>query len=218
MVTSLYKTGSGYECRAPKIASLAKVQKELLARVDAIEGLPINPLDEIIDKLGGPDNVAEMTGRSHRIVRRPVHPKTKATKLVYERRNKGGGKGCDSVNISERKQFQDGKKLVAIISNAASTGVSLHADRRVANQRRRLHITLELPWSADTAVQQLGRSHRSNQTSSPIFKLLISSIGAEWRFASAVASRLEQLGALTQGDRRASSGAADMSDFAVDNA
>jgi hypothetical protein len=45
---------------------------------------------------------------------------------------------------------------------------------------------------------------------------LISNIGAEWRFASAVASRLEQLGALTQGDRRASSGAADMSDFAVD--
>ena len=45
---------------------------------------------------------------------------------------------------------------------------------------------------------------------------MISAIGAEWRFASAVASRLAQLGALTQGDRRAT-GANDMSEFSVDN-
>ena len=72
-------------------------------------------------------------------------------------------------------------------------------------------------WYGKVRFLPAGRSHRSNQSSSPIFKLLITDIGAEWRFASAVASRLEQLGALTQGDRRASSGAADMSDFAVDN-
>ena len=52
--------------------------------------------------------------------------------------------------------------------------------------------------------------------SAPLYKLVTTDLGGEKRFASAVARRLQSLGALTRGDRRAASGV-DLSEWNIDS-
>jgi hypothetical protein len=179
-------------------------KEKLIEDVHAIQNWPPAPLDYLIDELGGKRMVAEMTGRSVRVVRND------RGELQTEPRH-GGSK----LNIKERSKFQNGSKHIAIISEAASTGVSLHADKRLKSAgKRRFHLTIELPWSADKAVQQFGRSHRSNQESSPFYCLLSSpDIAGERRLTSVIANRLNELGATLHGDRNATAGGCDLSSF-----
>jgi hypothetical protein len=154
---------------APAAASSFKA---LVARKAALKAsalalqLPPSLLDALVDRLGGPSKVAELTGRKSRIVRRLAHASSSASssslaaqqpsaEYVYKVEKRGDSEGAaKALNMREKELFMAGKKLVAVISDAASTGISLHADARALNQRRRVQITPELPWSADKAIQQ----------------------------------------------------------------
>ncbi|XP_074834764.1 protein strawberry notch homolog 2 isoform X3 [Carettochelys insculpta] len=208
---SLHLLGAQKDVHGPGVLEhVEKMKQDLLAKVKALgKELPLNTLDELINHFGGPEHVAEMTGRKGRVVCRPDGS------IMYESRAEQG-LSIDHVNLKEKERFMSGEKLVAIISEASSSGISLQADRRVRNQKRRVHMTLELPWSADRAIQQFGRTHRSNQVSAPEYVFLISELAGERRFASIVAKRLESLGALTHGDRRATE-SRDLSKYNFEN-
>lgn len=186
----------------PVINKEAQAMRDMLLKdLDGLK-MPEAALDQIVNRYGAA-NVAELTGRNQRILEGED-----GKKLVEKRKSESG----DSVTVEEARLFQEGKKRIAIISNKASTGISLHADRRAKNQQRRFHIILELKWSADDQMQDFGRSHRTNEISQPIYKLLSVNVGADKRFSSSIARRLEQLGALSRGDR-ASSGAGDIAKY-----
>ncbi len=154
-----------------------------LACLPAVHGV----LDAVLEALGT-DLVAEITGRSRRVISR-------AGRRVVERRSASAAK-------AETDAFMAGKKRVLVFSDAGGTGRSYHADLACQNQQRRVHYLVEPGWRADAAIQGLGRSHRTNQACAPLFRPVTTDIHGEKRFTSTIARRLDSLGALTRGERR----------------
>ena len=72
-----------------------------------------------------------MTGRKARLVRQQGEG---LTGVKWEARNASGVAATatlDLINVHERQMFLNLEKRIAVISEAASAGISLHADRSV---------------------------------------------------------------------------------------
>ncbi len=157
--------------------------------------VPENPLDSIINAFGS-DIVAEVTGRSRRFVQ--TRDDDGNLKIVEEKRGKTSSR-------ADAAAFQNNKKDILVFSGAGGTGYSFHADNTAENQRKRIHYILQPGWRADGAVQGFGRTHRTNQANEPHYVLPTTNLKAQKRFVSSIARRLDQLGALTRGQREATS-------------
>ncbi|AII17208.1 putative DEAD/DEAH box helicase [Aureococcus anophagefferens virus] len=155
--------------------------KELLTRYNIdIDGydFKINPIDYIINYFGS-DNVAEISGRSYR----------------YTFNNNEIVKIKNQSIQSEIKKFANDTKKIAIITKAGSAGISLNG------VRPRHHIILELPKSADNLTQQFGRAYRANSVSTPHYTIITTNIPSEVRFINGIQKKLEDLGAISKGDK-----------------
>jgi predicted RNA methylase len=156
---------------------------EHLASLPPVQGA----LDQILHRFGT-ELVAEVTGRSHRVVKR-------GDRLCVESRPA-------SANFAETAAFMDDDKRILVFSDAGGTGRSYHADLACRNQRQRIHYLLEPGWRADAAIQGLGRSNRTNQKQPPVFRPVATDVKGEKRFLSTIARRLDTLGAITRGQRQ----------------
>ena len=165
------------------------------ALIEKLASLPPVPgaLDQVVQRFGT-DVVAEVTGRSRRIVCRPSAD-GRGQRFVVESR-------AGSANLAETQAFMDDQKRVLIFSDAGGTGRSYHADLAAKNQRLRVHYLLEPGWKADAAIQGLGRTNRTNQAQPPLFRPIATNVKAEKRFLSTIARRLDTLGAITRGQRQ----------------
>lgn len=171
-----------------------QLRAELMDKLSILE-VPEHPLDQLVNYFGV-ENVAEMTGRKKRLIR------TTSGTLEYRPRQLPGVPS-KLINLHEKNAFQNGDKRIAIMSEVASTGDSLHAGRNAGNKQRRLHIAAELKWAADKQIQDFGRTHRTGQVAPPVYLLVFTELGGEKRFSATIARRLGNMGALTKGDRRA---------------
>ncbi|MBN8993438.1 MAG: strawberry notch family protein [Rhizobiales bacterium] len=167
--------------------------REAVARrdrlIEKLASLPPVPgaLDQIVQRFGT-DMVAEVTGRSRRVIR-------KRDRLIVETR-------AASANLAETAAFMDDAKRILVFSDAGGTGRSYHAELSARNRRLRVHYLLEPGWKADAAIQGLGRTNRTNQAQPPLFRPIATNVKAEKRFLSTIARRLDTLGAITRGQRQ----------------
>ena len=162
------------------------------ALIEKLAALPPVPsaLDQIVQRFGH-EAVAEVTGRSRRVLRLAD---ARGERLALRSRPA-------SANLAETAAFMDREKRILVFSMAGGTGRSYHADLSSANTDRRIHYLLEPGWRADQAIQGLGRTHRTHQASAPLFRPVATDVKGERRFIATIARRLDSLGAITRGQR-----------------
>ena len=176
--------------RNPVLCQEAVAKRDAL--IQRLGSLPPvqSALDQLIHRFGH-DAVAEVTGRSRRVLR---IVDARGERLALRSRPA-------SANLAETAAFMDGTKRILVFSMAGGTGRSYHADLGCPNTERRVHYLLEPGWRADQAIQGLGRTHRTHQASAPLFRPVTTDVKGERRFIATIARRLDSLGAITRGQR-----------------
>jgi hypothetical protein len=118
----VFRDGQPVKCRE----AVAR-RDEMLEQLGSLPPVP-GALDQIVQRFGT-DIVAEVTGRSRRIVRKGIGA---AAHLAVENR-------APSANLAETSAFMDDQKRILVFSDAGGTGRSYHAELSARNQRLRVH-------------------------------------------------------------------------------
>jgi hypothetical protein len=191
-----------------------KAGLKLITGLD-LKHLPISPIDAIRNELTQAGyRVGEITGRGTTVDYSGNQPLLKP-RPGGEVTIKGRRETISRFNGGEKEKplAQDKIYDAMILNQAGSTGLSLHASEKFADQRPRVMFIVQPEANIDTHMQLLGRIHRTGQVVLPRYAQLIADIPAEKRPAAVLAKKMASLNANTTAARGSAMTAKDVPDF-----
>lgn len=157
-------------------------------------GIPISPIDYIEQQLERAGyRVSEVTGRKAGIEYGADGSMAYRVRLGEETTAKG--------KIDAVARFNAGDADVILLNCSGSTGISLHASEKFADQRPRHMIVAQAERDINVFMQMLGRVHRTGQVALPHYTLLMGDLPAEKRPGAILCRKMASLNANTTAAR-----------------
>jgi len=180
-----------------------KLKKDLS---NAVSGLPLSPIDAIIDKIEStlrPSWDTEFTSKKtykvEEITKRGLNIK-KLSENEFEIITPE-----KSSIVNKVANFNSGMTDVLIINTSGSTGLSIHSSIKFEDKRPRIMLIQQVELDVNTEVQKWGRINRTGQVNKPSYKYIVSPIPAEIRKLMMLRRKLRSLDANTSGNAKQSS-------------
>jgi len=170
--------------------------------------IPISPIDAIKERIEAAGySIGEITGRNT-----VVSTKDGVARLTPRNRSELNTAGKKNT-ISK---FNEGQIDALIINRSGSTGLSMHASEKFADQRRRVMILAQAEPDINNHVQMLGRINRTGQVTEdgrspegkpatfglPYYIQLSANVPIELRPAAVLANKMAALSANTTAGRK----------------
>lgn len=143
--------------------------------------MPASFIDYVINGLGR-KACKEVTNRALMQIRDPKN--SGCYFIAPNSENKKFNKSISAFNNDPRIKS-------IVVSNRGSTGINLHDSNENMSSGRRLHLFCDFPYSSSKVFQHMGRSHRTNQNTLPVYTIFtLDSFTTEERFSTILKKRL----------------------------
>ncbi|MFZ2982031.1 MAG: PLxRFG domain-containing protein [Sphingobium sp.] len=150
--------------------------------------IPVSPIDWIrAEIIRAGYSVAEITGRNLSVDYTDNKKPTLTALDLSEQKDK----------VNTTRQFNSGKLDALILNVAGSTGISLHASEKFADQRQRHMVVAQAAGDINIFMQMLGRVHRTGQVTLPKYTILSVDLPTEKRPTAVLSGKMKSLNANT---------------------
>lgn len=174
-----------YQISNLEIMNIKQEKEYILSFIDQLPDWDLMPFDKIKNKLKEKNITCdELSGRNYELV------KLENNKYKILAREK----------ISRTKivnKFNNGETDVELLTNAACSGISLHASAKVKDQRVRNFIEVDIAVNPSNRIQSWGRVKRKDQVVEPNMYALIFDFLSEKRIIEREGIKREKLSAHT---------------------